>query len=192
MISAVLTIPANGGQLDDGIDAFGRGDYGAAIHLWRPLAEQGNREAQFRLGIIYEQGLGVTKDDAEALLWYRRAAEQGNETAQFALGSAYEAGSGVPLNYQEAARWYRKAADQGSIGGQVNLSSMYAGGRGVPEDFVTAYMWITLALSAMQPGYPGYDIANNIHGALRQRMTPQQIAQAQDLARQWKARPQGQ
>ncbi len=58
--------------------AYQRGDYATAIRKFRPLAEQGNAEAQFNLGGMYRQGRGVPQDDAEAMKWYRKAAEQGD------------------------------------------------------------------------------------------------------------------
>ncbi len=57
--------------------AYQRGDYATALREWRPLAEQGNTEAQYGLGVMYDKGRGVPRDHAEALQWYRKAAEQG-------------------------------------------------------------------------------------------------------------------
>ena len=62
----------------------------------RQAAEQGNAAAQFSLGLMYADGEGVPKDDAEAVRWYRLAAEQGNAAAQFSLGLMYADGEGVP------------------------------------------------------------------------------------------------
>ena len=79
----------------------------------RRLADQGDATAQFNLGIMYSEGRGVLKDDAEAVEWYRLAAEQGYADAQFNLGGMYANGEGVPKDDAEALRWYRLAADQG-------------------------------------------------------------------------------
>jgi tetratricopeptide (TPR) repeat protein len=86
-------------------------NYGVAED--RAAAEQGNAEAQFRLGVCYEAGLGVPQDYAEAARWYRKAAEHGNAKAQLGLGVCYLFEQGVPQDYTEAAKWYRKSADQG-------------------------------------------------------------------------------
>lgn len=56
-----------------GQEAYDRGDYGIALKEWRPLAEQGHTEAQRNLGMMYEDGMGVTKDYKEAERWYRLA-----------------------------------------------------------------------------------------------------------------------
>ena len=66
------------------------------------LAEQGNASAQSDLGFMYDNGLGVPEDDAEAVRWYRLAAEQGNALAQDKLGFAYAWGEGLPENDAEA------------------------------------------------------------------------------------------
>ena len=82
-----LTVPADAGPYEDGNAAYSRKDYATALKIWKPLAEQGHANAQFDLGVIYDNGDGVPQDYAEAVKWYRMAAEQGYATAQFNLGS---------------------------------------------------------------------------------------------------------
>ncbi|HUS98544.1 MAG TPA: sel1 repeat family protein, partial [Hyphomicrobiaceae bacterium] len=65
--------------------AHQRGDYATALKFWRPLAEQGNAAAQYRLGLIYANGRGMPQDNAEAVKWYGMAAEQGDAEAQLNL-----------------------------------------------------------------------------------------------------------
>jgi len=117
---------------DDGFAAVERGDYATAIQEWRPLAEQGDADAQTLIGMMYNEGLGVPKNDAEAVKWYRKAAEQGVAQAQSNLGFMYFNGEGVPENAAEAVKWYRKAAEQGDADAQYNVVIMYYDGRGVP------------------------------------------------------------
>ncbi len=88
----------------------------------RAAADRGHANAQGSLGIMYQNGWGVTQNDAEALRWYRLAADQGNATAQRWLGSMYENGRGVTQSLDEAARWYRLAADQGNEGTKRGLA----------------------------------------------------------------------
>ncbi len=71
-----LTAPAWAG-LDEAVAANKRGDYATALREWRPLAKQGNASAQFFLGLMYGEGLGVPQDYAKAVGWLRKAAEQG-------------------------------------------------------------------------------------------------------------------
>lgn len=100
--------------LNEGRQAYEKGDYAAALMELRPLAEKGHAEAQTKLGFIYFQGLGVPQDYAEGLKWIRPAAEQGFAEAQFALGIIYVGGKAVPQNGAEAYKWFFLAAAQGS------------------------------------------------------------------------------
>ena len=100
-------------DFQDGVAAYERGDYTTAFREFKTLAEQGNAKAQLALGLMYELGRGVPRDDAEAVKWYRKAAEQGYARAQNNLGLMYGEGQGVPQDYAEAVKWYRKAAEQG-------------------------------------------------------------------------------
>jgi TPR repeat protein len=112
-------------------------------------AEQGDEEAQFWLGIAYEQNWFGTTDVKEAVKWYRKAAEGGNPDAQVELGQKYEDGEGVEQSFKLAAEWYRKAAEHvpnlgGAGQGRNQLGLLYMEGRGVPQDYVQAYFWFSL------------------------------------------------
>ncbi len=179
-----LAAPAWAG-LAEGTAAYLRGDYATALREFRPLANQGNAQAQNNLGTLYYYGKGVPEDYAKAAKWFRKAAEQGNAGAQYNVGLMYDNGLGVPQDHAEAAKWYRKAAEQGDADAQNNLGHMYGQGRGVPQDYVQAHMWYTLAASRLPPG-------TDRDGAVKNRdiaaklMTSAQIAEAQRLAREWK------
>jgi TPR repeat protein len=120
-----------------------RQDYATELHIVKPLADRGDADAQFALGVMYANGRGVPKDDVQAPEWYRKAADQGHADAQFALGVMND--QGRSLGAAIAIRWYRKAADQGHADAQSNLGTMYASGRGVPTDDVQAVKWCRLA-----------------------------------------------
>ena len=81
-----------------------------SIGLFRPLADQGDADAQTTLGIMYQAGHGVPKDDAQAVKWYRLAADQGDARAQSYLGAMYALGQGVPKDYVLAYMWRNLAA----------------------------------------------------------------------------------
>jgi len=112
---------------------------------------------------------------------YRLSAEQGNAHAQDNLGFAYLDGVEAQQDFAEAAKWYSKAADQGNIDAQFNLGEMYEQGTGVPQDYVLAYMWFSLVAA---PGERLY--ASESRDRVAKHMTPEQIAEAQKLAREWK------
>lgn len=104
------TASAWAGDLEDSLAAYDAGDYAEAISGFESVAEQGNAEAQYRLGQIYRKGEGVSPDYSKADSWYRRAAEQGDNRAQLNLGLMYNLGQGIPQDYAEATRWLRLAA----------------------------------------------------------------------------------
>src|SRR5215813_7248854 len=128
-----------------GAAAYNRADYATAMRLWLPLAEGGNADAQTMLGIIYEEGQGVSQDHTAALTWYRRAADQGHPDAQFYLAYMHDLGKGVPIDPAAAANWLSKAADQGHADAQFNLGAMYENGTGVPQDQHAAMTWYRAA-----------------------------------------------
>lgn len=150
ILACICATPAAAGAKDDlaaAALAERKGGYTLELKLLRPLAEQGNADAQFALGRMYCSGHGVPQDCAQAETWYRKgvdgyrkAAEQGDADGQFKLGVRYERGEGVPKDYTQAVLWYRKAAEQGDAVAQQTLGTMYEGGKGAPQDYVLAYM----------------------------------------------------
>jgi uncharacterized protein len=182
---------ATAGPLEDGVAASNRGDHVTALRLLRPLADQGDAEAQFNLGLMYSLGRGVMQDKAEAARWLLKAAEQNHGDAQGSLGFCYDNGEGVPQNYAEAMKWYRKAADRGNADAQYNLGRMYEIGRGVPQDYFQAYIWFNLsaaqnnAISERMEVVSGQSSAKQRDLAAK-HLSPAQIAEAQKLAREWK------
>jgi TPR repeat protein len=99
--------------LGGGYQSYLKGDYSAAYNEWLPLAELGDAEAQYNLGVMFDEGAGMEQDLAAAAKWYRKAAEQGFVDAQTNLGIMYYHGQGVSRDLAEAARWFRQAASQG-------------------------------------------------------------------------------
>ncbi len=143
-------------------------------------AEKGDAKAQNVLGIFYEYGRGVVKDEVEAVKWYRKAADQGDSDVQVRLGYMYSYGQGVVKDEVEAVRWYRKAADQGYAAAQFILGLMYSHGEGVVKDEIEGYKWHLLA------GAQGNEEAKKNISIIERAMTPSQRAEGQRLAREWK------
>ena len=90
------------------------------LEALRALAEQGDADAQYGLGLMYANGRGVPEDDAEAVRWWRLAAEQGHARAQYNLGYMYRNGDGVPRDNVLAYMWWNLAAAQGHESAQNN------------------------------------------------------------------------
>lgn len=159
-------------------------DYAEALRWFNLSAEQGQAEAQYALGLMHDLGKGVPRDHAEAVRWFRLAAEQGQAVAQCLVGGMYATGDGVPQDDAESARWYRLAAEQGDVGGQIELGSRYIIGRGVPENHVLAHMWFSLAASSASDAVVR-DLAVSGRKEMEKIMTPEQIAEAEQRAREW-------
>jgi S1-C subfamily serine protease len=144
-------------------------------------AEAGDAESEYRLGLCYFKGRGVTKDEAVAFRWSRKAAEQNYAPAQNNLGAAYATGRGVVKDNAAAFKWYRKAAEQNYAVAQNNLGAAYFNGQGVVKDYVEGYKWWLLAAAQGDE-----NAKKNI--AVERLLTRQQIAEGQRLARNFKPR----
>lgn len=147
---AIAASPAPG-AIDRGLSAFEDGNYKDAIKAWLPLAVAGDARAQFRMGKLYEQGLGIDKDLGIAADWFRRAAEQDFPRAAVRLGNLYRTGEGVDRDDAAAVEWYRKAALLGDPWARSSLGFMYEKGLGVARDDVQA---VQLYIQAAEQDFP--------------------------------------
>ena len=127
------------------------GDY---LSSYKSAAEQGERKAQYLLGLRYERGVPGEPDFAAAARWYAKAATQGMRLAAFRLALIYQHGRGVPRNPGLAARWYTKAAEEGLAEAQFNLGYLYERGIGVPVDGRSSVVWYRRA--ALQGVHEAY------------------------------------
>jgi TPR repeat protein len=132
-----LLVPALRAQ--DG--ATGRFDAAAL----EQLAERGNPDAQFELGIRYLGGEGLDKDEKKAAEWLQKAADQHNLAAMNALGTLNEEGIGLPKDEKKAFEWYEKAAKYGFPLAQQNLAECYEAGKGVEKNPEEAVKWLQRA-----------------------------------------------
>ncbi|MDA8259538.1 MAG: tetratricopeptide repeat protein, partial [Betaproteobacteria bacterium] len=160
-------------------------DYAKAAKWFRLAAQQGLAGAQSALGSMYDHGDGVPQDYAKAAKWFRLAAQQGLAGAQFRLGAMYIYGTGFPPNDVKAAMWYQMAAQEGNASAQAALGGMYESGQGVPQDYVEAYKWLDLSKASFKVGSDGYKVSDSSMSALAAKMTPAQVAQAQQDASAW-------
>ena len=188
------------GGVKEGDLATQRGDDATALKEYRAGAEQGDAEAQVRLGDRYKIGLGVPRDDKQAAYWYRKAAEQGQAHAQCGLAELYYfgevrnkmrkkygrdsddgyVGERVPGDYSQAAYWFRKSAEQDNQRAQDFLAGMYLSGDGVVKDDQRAYFWYLLAAAN------GYPDSAKWRDQVEAKLTSQQRAEAQTAARDWR------
>ena len=142
-----------------GLDYYKVGNYTEAIKYFKLSAEQGHAFAQYGLGAMYGDGLGVEQNYHEAEKWLRLAAEQGIAEAQETLARVYMTGLGVEQNYYEAAKWAKLAAEQGIAESQAILGALYSQGWGVEQNDYEAEKWFNLA--AAQGYEPVIKLLNN-------------------------------
>ncbi len=117
-----------------------------AIVWYQQAAAQGEAISQYRLATLYERGIGVARDQAQARNWYQQAADRGNLKAMHNLAvMTTNAPDGGSPDYATAAKLFTKAADQGLADSQYNLGVLYESGLGVAKDHVAAYKWYSLA-----------------------------------------------
>jgi len=168
-------------------------DHAEAVKWYRKAAQQNFAVAQYNLGVCYEQGVAKDEreelfpvaggDPVEAVKWYRKAAEQNYAPAQNNLGLCYEHGEGVAADRLEAVKWYRKAAEQNDVDAQYNLGMCYERADAGTEDWAEVYKWLSLAARQRHEGAKKFMIV--LESKL---MTPEQIAQGQKRAREFKPR----
>jgi TPR repeat protein len=111
-------------------------------------AEQGDADAQARLGVLYSSS--PESNYQEALAWYKKAASQGNTKAMVDIGDMYKRGKGVSPNIQEAYNWYSKAADMGNGDAMSMVGWMYYKGEGLKTDPIEALSWFKKAWNAKE------------------------------------------
>ncbi|WFB35773.1 tetratricopeptide repeat protein [Kiritimatiellota bacterium B12222] len=173
----LLIRPAMAG-LEEGIVAYQSGNVALAVQEFTAGAEAGDSNCQFNLALMYEQGIGVLKDEKQAVAWYLKSAEQGNSNSQFNLGVLYENGRGTPVDFAKAQLWYRKASAQGDALAIGNLGMLYLRGDGVNVNKIAG---IALLLrSATMDNSPMNNAKINISKA--RGLSTEMIVSAQALA----------
>jgi TPR repeat protein len=178
VLVSLSILPADAQDYVKGFNAYLRGDYELAQREFRPLAERGNVLAQYKLGVMYNNGEGVRQDFSEAVRWFHRAAILGYAPAQNSLAVKYEKGQGVKRNYSEAVKWYRYSAKQGYAIAQYRLGRMYVLGRGVKRNYAEAVIRFKLAAAK------GVEDAAIARDSVAARLTPQQLATVERRSRE--------
>lgn len=180
-VAALVTTLAGGiarADFEKGIAAYQANDLPLAYKEFRASADEGHADSQFNVALMFEKGLGVAKDEKEAVLWYGKSAAQGNSAAQFNLGVMYENGRGTEVDFAKAHEWYRKASVQGDPLAIGNLGMLYIRGQGVKEN-KTAGVALLLVSATKDPS-PENNAKRNITAT--RGLTPEIITAAQTLS----------
>lgn len=167
------------GDFKKGWNAYSAGDYATALTEWQELADSGDANAAYGLGLMYGNGFGVEMLDDQAIKYYTVAADQGHADAQFNLAVMYQNGWGVDQSDETANKWFLLAADQGITAAQISLGRFYAMDFLDSFDPVEAYMW--------------FSVAEDLHDLdaaakrefVQSRMTAEQVAEGDGRVDAW-------
>lgn len=163
-----------------GIAAYQANNLPLAYKEFLTAAKAGHADSQFNVALMYEQGIGVAKDEKEAVVWYGKSAAKENAAAQYNLGVLYENGRGTAVDFAKANEWYRKASVQGDPLAIGNLGMLYIRGQGVKENKVAGLA--LLLVSATMDSSPQNHAKQNI--STTRGLTSEMIAEAQALAQE--------
>ncbi|PWI29327.1 sel1 repeat family protein [Flavobacteriaceae bacterium LYZ1037] len=163
---------------ESGLKAAEENNMPLAYNEFLAGAKEGHMFAQYNVGLMYEQGLGISKNAKEAVYWYNQSAKQGNSAAQFNLGVCYENGLGTSVDFEKANLWYRKASVQGDGLAVGNLGMLYIRGQGVKINKVAGIA--LLLVSATIDTSPENQARNNI--STTGGLTAAMVTEAQALS----------
>ena len=165
---------------------LGKPDYDQAVKWYRKGAAQGQRDAQYGLGVRYARGEGVSIDPVEARRLFTAAAEHGLAEAQLGLAIMLEQGAGGAADPALAIHYFQLAADHGMSQAQFRLGVLLASRKEPGSDRVSAYQWLKLSQSSIKESAP-------VLTDLRKSMSETEVAEAERRVDQWRAaHPRGQ
>ncbi|MEM7196541.1 MAG: SH3 domain-containing protein [Pseudomonadota bacterium] len=151
LVSGLAPVYAQTPEYKQAFEAYQKQDFATAETLWTDIAERGDVNAQYALGVMNLRDESSDASDEDAYRWFKMAAEQGHATAMFNVGVAYWEGTGTEIDRQTALGWWEKAARQGESGAQFNLGLAYYIGEEREADLETAAKWIGLAADQNHP-----------------------------------------
>jgi cell division septation protein DedD len=179
VIVATIATPVAAATVKDGVDAWQKGNYAAAVAIWQPLAENGDADAAFNLAQAYKLGRGVTADLGQAKTWYGKSAQAGHIQGAANYGL---------LLFQDGDRksampWISKAADAGDPRAQYVLGTALFNGDLTAKDWPKAYALMTRAAAA------GLPQATTSLSQMDQYMSPEDRQKGLQMASQMASRP---
>ena len=119
---------------DPAYEAFDLGRYTTALELAKAAAERSEPQAPTLIGRLYQEGLGVGRDDVQAAQWYRRGVELGDTNAMFAFGVMLADGGAIKKDRAGAAKMFDAAAQKGHVVANYNLALLFLTGDGKPQN----------------------------------------------------------
>jgi TPR repeat protein len=137
----------------DGVKALQAGDPRGAFKIWKQLAQGGDKDAMYNVGLMYHDGFGINSNADNAAEWYQKAAQAGHAAAANNLAVMYSTGRGyIIAQYDDLAiYWYKFAAGAGNVNAIFNLAVRYpeqSGGSAMMTENVNKYRELALLGSA--------------------------------------------
>ena len=150
-VVALSQAHAQSNRYEEAFKAYQNQNFSDAEGTWIELADSGDVNAQYALGVMHLRQEASDSSPVAAFSWFEKAAAQGHATAMFNLGVAYWEGSGVEQNKDEALSLWEQSALKGDSGAQFNLGLAYYIGEQKDPDIETAARWISLAAEQDHP-----------------------------------------
>ena len=135
-----------------GFQALEQRDYKTALYYLSLFAANGDAKANYNLGIMYREGLGVEKDDVQSLTHFIEAAESGHMLGNYAVGLAFLTGQGSDIEAEAAIYYFTEAALLGHAISPIEIGNLYFQGTLIEKDLVSAHFWWSLAHDRNAPG----------------------------------------
>jgi TPR repeat protein len=135
-----------GSEIERGIELFKKRKFDKSFEILIPFAKNGDKKAQFYVGLLYDMGSIKMMDKARAVEWYRKSAEQGYAPAEYDMGVMFSKGEGIYKDLQEAKEWYLKSAKQNYGYAMYNLGVIYEKGYGEEINLTKAKEWYQKAV----------------------------------------------
>ncbi len=139
-----------------GFQALEQKDYKTALYFLSLFAANGDARANYNLGIMYREGLGVDQDDIEALTHFIAAAEDGHMLGNYTVGLAFLRGRGSDVDGEAALSYLKEATLLGHALSPVEMGRIYFEGRLTKKDVVAAHFWWSVARDRNAPGATEY------------------------------------
>lgn len=146
-----------------------RADLLISAHYHRMAAERGNASSAYKLGEMYENGMGVSQDYQAALKWYLASADSGDKYGEFRVGFFYQKGLGVPQDMLMARYWYERSAQRNNEWAYHMLAFMFADGDGVEKNVSLARKYFELSLPRTNDHWAKWKLATLIEEGDPQR-----------------------
>ena len=141
----------SGSSSIEGLNTANAKEYKQELNQWILRAYEGDRDAQFKVGVLLSNNQLETPDYEQAVYWYKQAALQGHALAQYNLGHQHLAGLGVERSESQAMEWWLKAAEQNHALAQFNVGRGYYLGIGLSENHKKSRAWFERAAQNGEP-----------------------------------------